>query len=82
MSDLTRVAAFIEYVVRPMSEDWRIILEKAKELNVPITEQLMLKLSVGLGFWHLLGETLRAITYILITWIICQTLISLWPIHL
>lgn len=75
----TRMAAFVEYVLRPLSEDWRIILEKVKELNVPITEQIIQQTVRGLGIWHVIGESIRAISFILMTWIICQTLLMLWP---
>lgn len=76
------MAAFVEYVIRPMSEDWKIILEQAKQLNLPLTESLLKKLTLAFGLWHLTGEILRALTYIGIAWIVCQTLIKICPILL
>ena len=71
-----RMGAFIEYVLRPMTEDIRVILEKAKELNLPITEELVKKVGFGLVISHLISEIIRAITYITITYIICQTVLT------
>ena len=81
MSVDTRVAAFIEYVVRPLSEDWRLIIEKVKELDFPITPQLIQNTAMALGLWHLAGEVIRAISYLGITWIICQTVQVVWPLR-
>ena len=74
MSNLdTRVAAFVEYVARPLVEDIRLILEQLKSLNIGITDALIKDAVLGLGCWHLLGELIRAGTYLGVTWCICQT---------
>ena len=75
-----RIATFIEYVLRPLSEDWRLILEQLKSLNIGLTQDTIKQTCFALGCWHLLGELLRAGSYIAVTWIICQTLLALWPI--
>lgn len=75
MISLERWGAFTEYVARPLVEDIRIILEKARELNLPITEDLVKKVGVGLAVSHVTGEVIRAITYVIITGIICQTVL-------
>ena len=72
--DETRIAAFCEYVLRPLSEDWRLILEQLKSLNIGITQDTIKETCFALGLWHLTGEIIRAITYILITIVICQTI--------
>ena len=69
----TRVAAFIEYVARPLTEDIRLILEQLKSLNLGITDQAIKDAVIGLGRWHLVGELIRAGTYIIVTWLICLT---------
>lgn len=77
MSMDQRVAAFIEYVVRPLSEDWRLILQEAKALNIGVTQQTVKEITIALSLWHLTGEILRAITYIAITWLVCHTIQSI-----
>ena len=80
MANLDRVAVFTEYVVRPMSEDWRLILEKIQELHLPITPDLIQRTAVALGLWHVIGEIIRAVSYIAVTLIICQTVRCLLPL--
>ena len=72
--DETRIAAFCEYVLRPLSEDWRLIIEQLKSLNIGITQETIKETTFALGLWHLTGEIIRAITYVLITIVICQTI--------
>jgi hypothetical protein len=74
MVDETRVAAFCEYVLRPLSEDWRAILDQLKSLNIGITQETIKDTCFALGLWHLTGEIIRAVTYILITIVICRTI--------
>ena len=69
-----RLAAFIEYVIRPLSDDWRQILDRIKGLNIGLTQESVRKICFSLGIWHLIGELIRATSYILIVWIVCQTL--------
>lgn len=79
MSLETRLAAFVEYVVRPMSEDWRRILEQMVALQVPLTPDLIKWMAWTLGIWHLLGELIRAFCYLGVTWLICQVIVKVWP---
>lgn len=72
-----RLAAFIEYVVRPLTEDWRRILEELRALNVGITTKDVKTVTGILMVWHLLGEIVRAVCYIGVTWVICQAIVSL-----
>lgn len=76
--DESRIAAFVEYVLRPLSEDWRLILEQLKSLNIGITQQTVKQTCFALGLWHLVSECIRALCYIIITWIACQTIQSVW----
>ena len=76
MPSQEQLAAFVEYVCRPMVEDIRIILEKAKQLELPITESLIKRVALSLGLFHLAGEFIRAACYIVIIWIICLTVIA------
>ena len=69
---LTRLAAFVEYTLRPLSEDWRMILDRIHELDLPITPQLIERTAMALGLWHVVGEVIRAFSYITITWIIAS----------
>ena len=76
--DIARVSAFVEYVVRPLSEDWRLILEQVKSLNIGLTQETIKETCFALGLWHLVGEVIRAVCYITITWIVCQTIVQVW----
>lgn len=80
MSVDTRLAAFVEYVVRPLSDDWRQILEQLNKLQLPLTESFLKHSLFYLGCWHLAGECIRAVSYIVVTTIICRTLLVLWPL--
>ena len=73
-NELTRVSAFVEYVLRPLSSDWREILDQLKSLNIGITQDTIKDTCFALGLWHLTGEVIRAVTYIFITIVICQTI--------
>ena len=72
---LERWGAFLEYVIRPMSEDWRQILDQLKSLNIGITQQTVKEVTFALGLWHLGGEVLRAVTYIVVVWMVCQAVV-------
>lgn len=71
-----RVAAFVEYVVRPLVEDWRVILEQVKSLNIGLTQETIKETCFALGLWHLTGEVIRAVSYVVIVWMVCQAVVS------
>ena len=73
-----RIGAFIEYVMRPLSEDWRAILDQVKSLNIGITQQTVKEVTFALGLWHLAGEVLRAVTYIVVVGMVCHAVVSVW----
>ena len=68
-----RLAAFVEYVLRPLSEDWRLILDRLEALHLGPTQETIRRLTVWLALWHLCGELIRAISYVTIVWIVCHT---------
>ena len=71
-----RIGAFVEYILRPICEDIRIICEKLKELNLPLSEETIRRSIVLLGRYHLLGECIRAVCYVVICGMICWTVIQ------
>ena len=74
--DLKTVGAFVEYVGRPLLEDARIVLEKLEALKLPIERadaERAVKVFIGL---HLAVEVLRAMTYIVVAWLVCATVRS------
>ena len=73
-----RIGAFLEYVMRPLSEDWRAILDQLKSLNIGITQQTVKEVTFALGLWHLAGELLRAITYIVVVMLVCNAVVHVW----
>ena len=73
-----RVGAFVEYVLRPLSEDWRAILDQLKSLNIGITQQTVKEVTFALGLWHLAGEVLRAFTYIVVVMLVCNAVVHVW----
>ena len=76
MSLDTRVAAFAEYVLRPLTDDIRQILEQLRSLNIGITQQTVKEVTMALGLWHLAGEVIRAISYVVIVWLVCRVVQS------
>ena len=74
--DAKAIAAFVEYVGRPLLEDVRLILEKLEVLKLPIERQDIERAVKSLIVLHLVGEILRAITYISIGWLVCATVRS------
>ena len=72
--DEARIQSFVEYVLRPLSEDWRLILEKLATLNIGITQQTIKQVCLTIGVWHLGCEVIRAVCYVAVTWVICQTI--------
>ena len=73
-----RIGAFLEYVMRPMAEDWRAILDQLKSLNIGITQQTVKEVTFALGLWHLTGELLRAVTYIVVVMLVCNAVVHVW----
>lgn len=74
MADLDlRVAAFVEHVLRPLSKDWKQILDQLKALNIGIDARTLKTVAMGLALWHLCGEVIRALCYVTVVWIVCQT---------
>ena len=73
-----RVGAFVEYVLRPLSEDWRAILDQLKSLNIGITQQTVKEVTFALGLWHLAGEVVRAVTYIVVVMLVCNAVVHVW----
>ena len=65
------VKAFTEFCLKPLTDDFRQILEKAKELNLPISEGLIRDISSKLVVYHLWGEFIRAFTYVLVAALVC-----------
>ena len=76
--NLERIGAFLEYVMRPMVEDWRAILEQLKSLNIGITQQTVKEVTFALGLWHLTGEVVRAVTYIVVVMLVCNAVVHVW----
>lgn len=68
-----RVGAIAEYVMRPLVEDVRVILEKLKELNFPLSERVVKDTVDSCIFGIVIAEFMRMITYITITVIVCVT---------
>ena len=72
---LDRVAAFTEYVFRPLTNDIRQILEQLRSLNIGITQETVKEVTFALGLWHLTGEVIRAVSYVVIVWMVCQAVV-------
>lgn len=80
MSIDTRAAAFCEYVLRPMTNDLREILEQLSQLNIGISQATIRRTVFVLGCWHMVGEVIRGASYVAVTWIICQAVVQVWPL--
>ena len=73
-----RIQAFVEYVLRPLSEDWRQILEELRSLNIGLTAETVKDVAFALGLWHLTGELIRACSYVAIAWLVCHAVVAVW----
>ena len=73
--NLERWGAFLEHVIRPMSEDWKQILSELRSLNIGLTQQTVKEVTFALGLWHLTGEVIRAATYVVVVWMVCQAVV-------
>lgn len=71
-----RIGAFIEYTLRPLTEDIKIICEKLKELDIKLNETSIRKVLRILVTGHLVSEFLRTLTYIIISGMACVTVIK------
>ena len=71
-----RIGAFIEYTLRPLTEDIKIICEKLKELDIKLDEASIRRVLRILVNAHLVGEFLRVIGYIIISGMACYTVIK------
>lgn len=71
--DETRIAAFVEFVLRPMAEDWRLILDRIKDLGLPLDAATLRSVATTVGRWHVIGEVIRAVSYVGIVWLVCTT---------
>ena len=76
--NMERIGAFIEYVMRPLTEDIRAILDQVKSLNIGITQETVKKVTFALGLWHVTGEVIRAVTYMVVVWMVCHAVVSVW----
>lgn len=74
--ELRQLAAFCEYVVRPMSEDWRTILEKVQELKLPLHPELIRDIVAWCLVTHVLLEVVKWAVYVSITWLVCRTVVQ------
>lgn len=68
-----RIGSIVEFLVRPLVEDIRVILEKLKELNFPLSERVVKDTVDTCIFGIVITELLRALTYLAITVIVCVT---------
>ena len=73
--NLERWGAFLEHVIRPMSEDWKQILSELRNLNIGLTQQTVKDVTFAIGLWHLTGEVIRAATYVVVVWMVCQAVV-------
>lgn len=67
-----KLAAFIDYVCRPMIEDIRKILDRVESLKLPINRQMLESVATRLILIHLLSTLIQAISYVIITGIVCR----------
>ncbi len=70
--ELKQIAAFAEYVIKPMGVDVREILDTVRKLNIPISTNLVKTVAMQLWLANLIREVIRGLTYIGVTWILAQ----------
>ena len=79
MNSLKQVAAFMEYVLRPMSDDIKTIISDLKDLDLPLTEDLIRQIVKTCLATHIILELIKWAVYVTVTWMVCQTVIKVFP---
>lgn len=75
--NVERMGAFVEYCVKPITDDVREILERGERLGLFSDPAVIKKAVLLLGVAHFLSELIRAGTYIVITWLICEAALKI-----
>ena len=65
-----RLGAFCEYILRPLIDDIRQIIYQLKESGLTLSEETIRRSILLLGRYHLLGECIRAVCYVVVTLIV------------
>ena len=68
-----RLAAFVEYVARPLTDDLKQILEQLNTLGFRYDSEVLLTAARQLILCHIGLEVLRNVVYLLMTSLICWT---------
>ena len=68
-----RLAAFVEYVARPLMDDIKQILEQFNTLGFRYDAEAFLKAARHLVLCHIGLELLRYVVYLLMTGLVCWT---------
>lgn len=68
--------AFVEYVVRPMTEDWRLILDRMVELKLVPTQENLKAIGKQIAMAHVVSECVRAAVAITIAWLVCRAAVA------
>ena len=68
-----RLAAFVEYVARPLTDDLKQILEQLNKLGFRYDSQTLLTAAKHLVICHVGLELMRNILYLLMTGMVCWT---------
>ena len=79
--DTKQLGAFAEYTLRPMVEDLRELLEKLKELNLPLSEALIRKIAYALAIGHFIEQVIQAAMYVIVTGVICHAAVTVLTHH-
>lgn len=79
MDKLKQAAAFVEYVLRHMSEDIKEIISELKALGFPISEEIVKYVVRKCLVTHIVLEIIKWATYLSITWMVCKTVIRVVP---
>ena len=68
-----RIAAFVEYVLRPLTDDLKQILEQLNKLGFHYDPETLNSVARHLMLCHLGLELLRNVVYLIMTGLICWT---------
>lgn len=68
-----RIAAFVEYVVRPLTDDLKQILEQLNKLGFRYDTETILNMVRHLVICHIGLELLRSSVYLLMAGLVCWT---------
>ena len=70
-----KMAGFVEYTMRPLTEDVKEIVKALEKIGPPFTKDIIYEVAGKIALVHLACRIIEYASYIAITYIVCSTVI-------